>query len=1315
MPYFTKKGSGKDKNKVCVYKKSDKKKVGCTAGPIEKYLTALRMAESGDFDFINDTDSLNGVRFTIGLSTIPNIIYTIEDDGQDHRVTVSWNEKEHLLIDRDENYDSIKWIINTNIRRKGDTLRLFNKYFEEDEFDSSDEEKRERVIDYMINNFEDEDILHYMGSELSDGKVSYNRDVVKRFFDEGDWKIYDKSLNESNDWGWISDVPGTKEFDQKYRYFEIVACYGIDYESEECDDEYSHYVRIPKHDADDIWDRPPISSVEMDYLAGPGDEGLGVIKYSIKNNLISRYEVLEIIMFEGVRELEEHVYEELTGYRESVNESKDFKWVEDSKPNWRTYYEVILDDVQKLPKKLEDVTDEMLLLIWMKIHTINKEIRKKSDDYPSALYSDKGGETFESIIQVEWLFGKIMALVAGKVDTAIKPQDYYEARKINIITNIKGILSQLELIGESNDLGWIEDVGQNRTYVLDKLKKFFNKKGIDVDWEHDYDENQTSHGDTEVYFGRFWFDGDDNNEYFIELYESDGGKMFFDLYVYDKRQDQYYRDAGYGDEARLNPTKPEDFWRLVSWLVLVKKGMHRSPNATSMNESDDFDWIEDVSPRMDSTLLKPGQKFYDKWGDVIRVLEYLGRDDEGEVCYEPPCSLLRFRKIKDPSGYIPIPGLPADDPQNTDMVMNPNDFDSYIESGKLKLVSKRTMYESKDFEWAKDVASDYYPPDLESGLKDLERWVGQAYQTDDEIGLSVQDVKENPNKENIQNLIDNLKKWKPYEDGDEVYWAVEDLISSINPRKFEYINKLGNDFVSESEDLDWIKNVKAQGFEKSKSYVVDVSDLMIDTPMSVSPTSEEYTKLTRADVLDKFKELGYNVDDISIADADYLYIEPNDEAGYWDDVVWVKQTHWLDYDMKYNTPDPTYGGKYEIIDVNNLMFLLDNKMVSESNDFEWIEDVPLTMNVCDAYYALNPGDEIIIDEISNWEDSPYRWDGEDEIQTFYNVKAKVLALDECNNIHKTNTSNDNTILVSIDEDGYYGFDEIWSREFAGDLPSKCRNNNCIFLICDDDEQDYEIRLVEKNKKPINEVAGISFESREWAKIINDEILKNPNEKERLIIDGYDYPEAFKSFPIDYVVIDFYDKLTGYGQEHSGYDKDGNYVVLLYIQPNIVSGVGGYNLRTVLNHEMKHAWDDYNRLSKGQPSIDKNKENRELYNKDFILMLSDKNVRGPIKELLKYYYYLSELEKTAYLENVYDGNLNYEKVIRGISSKDFESFKDRFDLDINWHLMNTAYDIPFLKKFKSPIEFIDYSSEELRSRAIDMIKKINKMKYVHGID
>ena len=55
MPYTTRKGTGKDKGKTCVHKKSSKKKVGCTSGPIEKYLTALRMAESDDMDWIHST------------------------------------------------------------------------------------------------------------------------------------------------------------------------------------------------------------------------------------------------------------------------------------------------------------------------------------------------------------------------------------------------------------------------------------------------------------------------------------------------------------------------------------------------------------------------------------------------------------------------------------------------------------------------------------------------------------------------------------------------------------------------------------------------------------------------------------------------------------------------------------------------------------------------------------------------------------------------------------------------------------------------------------------------------------------------------------------------------------------------------------------------------------------------------------------------------------------------------------------------------------------------------------------------------------
>ena len=589
-----------------------------------------------------------------------------------------------------------------------------------------------------------------------------------------------------------------------------------------------------------------------------------------------------------------------------------------------------------------------------------------------------------------------------------------------------------------------------------------------------------------------------------------------------------------------------------------------------------------------------------------------------------------------------------------------------------------------------------------------------------------------------------------------------------------------------------------------------------------------------------------------------------------------------------------------------------NKMKNiKDDDLDWIKEINPTMNVCEAYYILNVGDEIIIDAIDNWEDNPNQWGDTDEIRTFYNVKAKVLALDVCNNIHRSNESNANTILVSIEEDGYYGFDDLWARDFVGTLPSQCQKDNCMFLICDTNEEEYQIKLIEPplneskdldwisdtsnkiqnsgighdghiislkkvyfdflrtiakaennynptyesqatldtkytrkvkdylnlssrdyqglarellrigldeafkmyfdnkpqlsesdldwikdinynkysigdtiepvtgyhyyvntidyvkkgpisghqeatvmnilgdfyevkfnynylskeirkheisyyllidevdntdphgDKKTITEAAGISFEARKWGEIIYNDIMNNPNEKKRLIIDGYEHPEAFNGFPIDYVVIDFYDKLTGYGQKHSGYDKDGNYVVLLYVQPKLLQGQGGYSLKSALNHEMKHAWDDYNRLSKGLPSIDNTKETKELYNKDFILMLSDQNVRGPIKELLKYYYYLSKLETTAYLENVYEGNPVYEKIVREITSKDFESFKDRFDLDINWHLVNTAYDIPFIKKFKTPLDFIDYSSSDLKRRALKVLKKINKMKYIHG--
>tara|TARA_R100000008_G_C3578483_1_gene166784 strand:- start:8 stop:235 length:228 start_codon:yes stop_codon:yes gene_type:complete len=43
MPYYTRKGTGKNKGKTCVHKKETDKKVGCTSGPIKNYLAALHI------------------------------------------------------------------------------------------------------------------------------------------------------------------------------------------------------------------------------------------------------------------------------------------------------------------------------------------------------------------------------------------------------------------------------------------------------------------------------------------------------------------------------------------------------------------------------------------------------------------------------------------------------------------------------------------------------------------------------------------------------------------------------------------------------------------------------------------------------------------------------------------------------------------------------------------------------------------------------------------------------------------------------------------------------------------------------------------------------------------------------------------------------------------------------------------------------------------------------------------------------------------------------------------------------------------------
>ncbi len=519
-------------------------------------------------------------------------------------------------------------------------------------------------------------------------------------------RISGKGLVEgSNDWDWVEDIPGTKEFDQTYRYFEIVACYGVDYETEECDDEYSHYVRIPKYEADDIWDGPfNIEGVEMDYLAGPGDEGEGVIMYAIKNRLISHFEINEIIMFEGVRELDKNTYDKLTDYRDiKMVESNDFDWVKDIKPNWGTYYGgIIMKDIEGLPKNLEDVTSEMLLPIWMKIETINRQILTiKNRDAEHGV-----SETlFESMDQIEWLFGRIMALVDGEtaslVSSRMEPQEYYNSRKLSIISHIKGMAQQLELLGESNDFDWVED-------IVPEEYKFFE---VYVDFG-------TEGGSYFIKMPNLKFleyDLDDCCPIDIPVTKEEA-EDFLDWAISEKQ----FEGRDYNYIEHVQQLSREDYCRSFGdYRDDDKNNMNIcGKNKETISENNDFDWVKDIKPdRRDSkyyiiderssNTLKGGEWF---------IIEILGRDNhsvkwrsyawnvEDVFSWRPGWEV----KISSPQEFTQLVGMGT---SPTYWYPHDGDLNDLPKNHDFGIITQ--MNESNEFKglgWISKISSDDYEP-----------------------------------------------------------------------------------------------------------------------------------------------------------------------------------------------------------------------------------------------------------------------------------------------------------------------------------------------------------------------------------------------------------------------------------------------------------------------------------------------------------------------------------------------------------------------------------------------------------------------------
>ena len=1274
MPYFTKKGTGKDKGKTCVYKKDNRTKVGCTAGPVEKYLTALRMAESEDLEWMMGSPKIR-------LGEIKGEIYDYVSPGDTIYVTGRMFLEEFTF---DE--------LSNSLYNEGKFIDLY--------------EEPATVLE-KNNNFGDDRLNVKFGENITSNP--YWVDIINDdWIDLGGFQMDDdllitlpnKSINESEDFDWTEGFEWTTDM----LYSMLDNCNEIKVSNYSLTTDSPYLMRgepviYTLTRCEEWWDK--FSQIPLDDNGrGPAewyqdyDEGrIGLLAtYESIHPSVAKYKNLKLVDFEKdgwtITQYPQEIVNPLNGkhtelfillddkgkpiydlipkehreriktnwedrfYGEKLNES-ELSWIEDLEPEFNA---TMLRYGQKFKNKWGDIIRTIMFI--------------EQDDYEVSYEKPMTGLTF-----------KIVDDPSGYRPYPSHPKDHPLNSELfmNPIVFDEGIKSgqftpmftdEEFRLKESDEMDWIRDIEAD---MLIPGEIYDIKTGNGYYWI------------PEKFIGKEW-----DNEYNQEFYK------FKDLDGIGggRKSTQYVKDLM--DKGEIRPYDPN--WSVRDEITFTNN-IEDALNGSFAIYFKDGVYL-DQTKELQDRLFDMGFSFYTKGPNQYITSEDSPKKIQFFECINWDTSNDRYRNMP-PNQWdnkkvmlVSVDGdslsrwtRRGDDKRLEDqkLFLNIVDNNAIVINGDGYV--NNDLNESEDFDWF-DLQSDRPLHNVTFKVK----WYPETLYTikDDGLRSSVKIVWINDfgEKQTSTYMRDTVNKyfkkgtWEPFEGT-----------------------------ITESSDLDWIQKQEPEKvMKKSKSYVIDVRHLKSEPPNS--PLSPRYNDLTKEDILDKLRNLGYNVSDIDVDSATYFYVEPNPDTGYWDDVVWIKQTHWVDYDTT-EKDDPTFGGKYEMIDVDEFMFLIDNNLISES-DFDWL-DMGEPMSICEVQHKLNVGDTIIIDKLLYWEDSS----SDEEKVSVENGTATVLAIDACNRIQPNNSSTDKTILIHVNEE-YTGFDEYWVRDFKPEYQKPCMDGRCMYLICGESDEMDEIKITKlpskifgENKKPINEVAGISFEARKWAEIIYNEIISNPEEKTRLIIDGYDHPEAFDGFPIDYVVIDFYDRLTGYGQEHSGYDKDGNYVVLLYVQPKLVSGQGGYSLQSALNHEMKHAWEDYNRLSKGLPSIEQTKESQQLYNRDYILMLSDQNVRGPIKEILKYYYYLSNLEKSAYLENVYDQNPAYERVVRDIASKDFESFKDRFDLDVNWHLMNTAYDIPFLKKFKSPREFIDYSAEELRSRALKMIKKMNKMKYIHG--
>ena len=227
-------------------------------------------------------------------------------------------------------------------------------------------------------------------------------------------------------------------------------------------------------------------------------------------------------------------------------------------------------------------------------------------------------------------------------------------------------------------------------------------------------------------------------------------------------------------------------------------------------------------------------------------------------------------------------------------------------------------------------------------------------------------------------------------------------------------------------------------------------------------------------------------------------------------------------------------------------------------------------------------------------------------------------------------------------------------------------------------------------------------------------LKRPTQ---IIINGKDFPDQYAKFSVDkWVVSD--GQPTEYDHRNSGYQPNGEYVVFINCNLSEVS-------LFVLIHEIKHAYQDWNRMSKGKPPIRQSKELQQLYTADFekyILSHQGGYHLKTLESIISAYYMSSNAEIAAYLESAYD-DIQLKSPSTQLVTKfyDLGIIMTRFKasnvepttpaktLQKKWVNIITNYDIPLFRKFKNVFDFLKYTEKLFNKKGKYIMTKVDKLR------